>query len=157
MDSNLMTILLTIIAGGLGYLVRYFVEKRKELLSEVNKERRELYQKFINLVVDLIKGSKNEKRIQDKTITELFEFYKKYILYASPKVINRFSDYFQFLYSQKENRDSENTRIHFSKLTAIMIAMRSDLGLKNYNLGKDGVNIMRALLTDFDKIMKKGN
>ena len=98
MESNYLTFLLPVIGAGIGYYVKHLIEKRKELLSEVNKERRELYQKFINLVVDIMKGVKGKNRKQPDYINEIFEFYKKYILYASPEVINKFSDYFKFLY-----------------------------------------------------------
>jgi len=32
--------------------------------------------------------------------------------------------------------------------------MRKDLGLKNRKLGGNGINLFRAMLKDFDKIMK---
>ena len=154
MDSNLAAILLTVLGGGIGFLARHYIEKRKELLLEVNKERRDLYQKFANLLVDIIKNSKTKKNIHEKALSELYEIYKKYILYASPEVINHFSDYFQFLYHENDETNNTSLKKHFEKLTSIMVAMRKDLGLKNHNLGKNGVYIMRALLTDFDKIIE---
>lgn len=154
MDSNYWTFVLPLIGAGVGYYIKHLIEKRKELLSEVNKERRELYQKFINLVVDIMKGVKSHNSKQSKFIADLFEFYKKYILYASPEVINRLSDYFQYLYREDKKDNTEELKFHFRKLTAIMIAMRKDLGLSNKKLGKDGSNLMRALLIDFDSIIK---
>ena len=156
MESKYFTVILTLLGAGVGYYLKHLIEKRKELVSEVNKERRELYQKFINLVVDImkgVKGLKDQSNKQSKFISELYEFYKKYILYASPEVINRFSDYFQYLYDEDKKESLDELQNHFRKLTAIMIAMRKDLGLTNKKLGKDGVNLMRALLTDFDKVM----
>lgn len=35
-----------------------------------------------------------------------------------------------------------------------MKAMRADLGLSNKNLGRDGEKIFRALIKDFDTIIK---
>jgi hypothetical protein len=80
---------------------------------------------------------------------------KKYILYASPRVINTFSDYFQYLYSINESSNKTESLVHFKKLSRIMIEMRKDLGLSNKNLGKDGVKLFRALITDFDRILSK--
>ncbi|NIR70885.1 hypothetical protein GWN28_28790, partial [candidate division KSB1 bacterium] len=109
MEANIVTIVLPLIGGGIGYYLKHLIEKRKDLVSEVNKERRELYQKFINLVVDIFKGAKKPNPKHDKLISELYDFYKKYILYASPAVINRFWDYFQYLYKQESG--SEDHRL----------------------------------------------
>lgn len=49
----------------------------------------------------------NKKNNSDKTITELYEFYEKYVLYPSPKVIISFSNYFQFMYRQSHNEESD--------------------------------------------------
>lgn len=35
-----------------------------------------------------------------------------------------------------------------------MKAMRADLGLSNKELGEDGERLFRALITDFDKLIK---
>jgi len=69
-----------LIGAGVGYLIKQNIEKKKELLSDVHKERRELYQQFVNLIVDIFKQSKKNKNIGDDTINKLYEFYKKYIL-----------------------------------------------------------------------------
>ena len=154
MESKYIAILLPIIGAGIGYYFKHLIEKRRELLSEVTKERRELYQKFINLVVDILESVKKGEKNEVNFLSELYGFYKKYILYASPQVINRFADYIQFLYVQNMTSENKNLKLQFRKLTAIMTAMRKDLGLKNNKLGKDGINILRALITDFDETMK---
>jgi len=155
MISTPIAIILSLLGAGIGYLVKHFIEKRKELLSEVNRERRELYQKFVNLTIEILKSTKSDNKYDlVGALGELFEFFKKYILYASPNVINRFSDYFQYLYYIDQNPTQKNTGVHFRKLTSIMIAMRKDLGLNNKGLGKDGIYIMRALISDFDEIIK---
>ena len=46
---TLMTILLPLIGAGVGYLIKSKIEKEKELNSELNKQRREIYQNFVNL------------------------------------------------------------------------------------------------------------
>ena len=39
-------------------------------------------------------------------------------------------------------------------MTKIMAEMRKDLGLKNNELGENGEMLMRALIKDYDKIIK---
>ena len=156
MNTNLiltiLTITLPLIGGAVGYFIKHYIDKKRELLSEVTRERRDLYQQFINLVIDLFSGVKTgEKQPDNELFTKLFDFYKKYVLYASPEVINYFSDYFQYLYSSDGETNTPDPKVHFRKLSRIMKAMRKDLGLSNKDLGKDGEKIFRALITDFDK------
>lgn len=149
----ILSISLPLIGGGIGYLIRYSIDKRRELLSEVNRERRELYQKFIDLIIDILKGVKSNKDVSDiDAVTQLYEFYKKYILYASPEVINAFSEYFQYLYSQS-NTSLSNAKVQMQKMCKVMYYMRKDLGLSNKGLGKDGIGLFRALFKDYDKLM----
>ncbi len=151
----LLTIILPLIGGGIGFFIKGIIEKRKDLDSQVTKKRRAHYQDFVNIVIDLFCSKKTGKNQPDEQVlVKLFDFYKKYVLYASPEVINSFSDYFQYLYSTNSDSAKMDYKIHFQKLSRILIEMRKDLGLSNKNLGKDGVRIFRALLTDFDEIMK---
>ena len=125
------------------------IEKRKEITNELTKQRREIYQQYVNLIIDVFAAEKTVKKKSQATITtELFEFYKKYILFASPNVIRAFSDYFQLIYKQEE--DSSNLKKQMELMTKIMLEMRKDLGLKNKRLGKNGEILIRALIKDFD-------
>jgi hypothetical protein len=152
-STSIIVVIIPLFAAGLGYLLKETIERRKILQSEVYKEKRELYQQFINLIVDLFSNSKVGKDLPtNDLLTTLFSFYKKYILYASPEVINAYSDYFQYLYHMGDNQDH---KVHFSKLTKVMAVMRDDLGLANTELGKNGERLFRALITDFDEIMYK--
>ncbi|GHT68675.1 hypothetical protein AGMMS50239_34250 [Bacteroidia bacterium] len=152
---TILTITLPIIGGGFGYFIKHFIDKKRELSTEVTKERRELYQQFVNLIIDIFSANKTGKKQADnQLLSKLFDFYKKYVLYASPDVINNFSDYFQYLYSANDATETLDNNIHFRKLSKILKAMRADLGLSNKDLGNDGEKIFKALISDFDKIIK---
>lgn len=159
MDNSIMTLLtiiLPLLGGGVGYFINHQLEKKRKLQSRVTNERRELYQRFVDFVIDILRNTKtNSQQDEPEMIDTLFNFYKKYVLYASPQVINSYSDYFQYLYKLNEEGGKMDNRIHFQKLTRIIKAMRTDLGLTNKKLGKDGEMIFRALITDFDKIFEK--
>lgn len=151
---TILTVTLPVFGAGVGFLIKTNIEKKKALTNEVTKERREIYQKYVNLMIGFFDHTKVKKKNSDKElISELFDFYKKYVLYASPSVIKSFSDYFQFLY---KNNGSENfdTKKNLNFMTKIMLEMRKDLGLKNKGLGKNGEMLMRALITDYDSIIK---
>jgi hypothetical protein len=151
---TILTITLPIFGAGVGYLIKQNIEKKKELTNEVTKERREIYQQYVNLMIGLFANPKtNKKNSTDQMLKELYTFYKKYVLYASPKVIKAFSDYFQLIYNQKEGEEMD-TKLHLQSMTKIMAEMRKDLGLKNKGLGKNGEMLMRALIKDYDAIWK---
>jgi len=153
--TTIFTVALPIIGGIVGYFIKHNIDKKRELLTEVTKERRELYQHFVNLIIDIFSATKTGKKQPDtQLLSKLFEFYKKYVLYASPEVINNFSDYFQYLYSANGDTNTLDQNIHFRKLSKIMKAMRTDLGLSNEKLGDDGERLFRALITDFDQLIK---
>lgn len=147
-----ISLFISLISGMIGYFVKNQIDKKKELLNEVNKERRKAYQDFINLVVDLFANIKSEdKKENSEFIPSLYSFYKKNILFASPKVVNSFSDYMQFIFHYDTN-DKRQHFEHILKLTEVMKAMREDIGLSNKDLGKHGENLMRAIINDFDKL-----
>lgn len=151
---TILSITLPLLGGGIGFLLKSNIEKKKELTNEITKERREIYQQYVNLIIGLFADSKiNKSTKQNRLLTDLYEFYKKYVLYASPKVIIAFSDYFQFLYSQNDNEETDSKQ-HLLYMTKIMAEMRKDLGLKNNELGANGEVLMRALIKDFDTIVK---
>ena len=159
MNSNsiitILAIILPLIGAGIGFLIKHSIEKKKELTSEITKERREIYQQFVNLIIGLWSDSKSGKKSNSNLTQKLYEFYKKYVLYASPEVIIAFSDYFQYLYDTNKTENGEfDTKNHLIKLTNIMAEMRKDLGLNNKGLGKNGEMLLRAMFTDYDKIIK---
>ena len=141
-----------LIGGIIGYLLRYFLDKKKEHVSENRKITRELYQGFVNRVVELFKSVKETKEdnsgVAMKQIVDgIFEFYKKYLLYASPELVRAFGDFMQFNYRQTAKDPKETMR----RLGRVIKTMRSELGLSNKGLGEDGEEVFRALLKDFDQ------
>lgn len=148
---NLWMPLIILSLGGIGWLIQQNITSKRELLSEVAKERRIHYQKFVDLVFTLFSGIKNDNETgPEEMVSDIYEFYKKYVVYASPKVIEAFSNYFQFLYAHPENAESDSKE-SFQKLGKIMLAMRSDLGLANKNLGANGEVLFKAILKDYSK------
>ena len=146
--SNLAVLLLPIIGGFIGYFIKYFLDRQKDFTSEIDRERRKHYQDFIDLIINLFETTKNKA---DETIpldfqSKLYNFYKKYMLYASPNVINNFSNLFQYIYTQEGEGNELNSREILTKLSKVIKAMRSDLGLSNKGLGKNGENIFKAII-----------
>lgn len=148
---TIFTITLPLIGAGIGYLIKYNIEKKKELTNGLTIQRREIYQQFVNLIIDLFANTKLNKP-SNNLLKNLFEFYKKYVLFASPNVIKAFSDYFQSVYNPADGENDSKKSLEL--ITKIMLEMRRDLGLDNTGLGNNGEMLMRALITDYHKIWK---
>lgn len=154
MNSGLITLTFTLIGGVIGYFVKDFLDKKREINSENNKIKREIYKKFTSIILDIFNNSKNNTLVknQDDVKTRLYNFYKDYVLYASPNVINTLSDYMQYIYKNPEGSD---TKKMMKGLGKVIGEMRRELGLSNKGLGVSGENVFRALFNDFDDINKK--
>ncbi len=146
---TLTTILFPIAAGAIGYVYKSYIEKKRELHSEVSRERRAAYQIFVNLVVDILNDTENKIDITEH-MAKLHEFYKKNILFASPQVALAFGDYMQFVYQVSDEALQASPLSQFKMLTKVMKVMRADLGLSNDGLGEDGERLLRGMLKNFD-------
>lgn len=140
-----------------GYLLRYYLDKKKELVSENTAIKRSTYKEFTDIVVELFKTTKinddvthNEKL--NKVVEKLSNFYKNFLLYASPELVIAFGEFMQHLYAQDKTKDHHNKFILL--LSKVIKTMRSDLDLSNKDLGEYGENLFRPLLKDFDSISK---
>ncbi|KRD06490.1 hypothetical protein ASE21_20255 [Flavobacterium sp. Root901] len=147
----LITISLPLAGGGVGFLLKRYLDKKSELFNENAKERRQAYQDFVNIIIDIFAG-RNEKKQKSFDINRLYDFYKKNILFAPPSVVNSFSDYMQYIYIFDSN-DPNQTAEHIKMLTEVLKQMRKDLGLSNSELGENGEKLMRAILKDFDSML----
>jgi len=103
-------------------------------------------------VIELFRSVKKTKGYDDgivinQMVEGIYEFYKKYLLYASPKLVKVFGDFMQFNYRQSPKDPTEIMRL----LGRVIKTIRSELGLFNKGLGEDGEEIFRAQFKDFDK------
>lgn len=148
----LISVLATVVGAGIGYFLKYYLDKKKELTSEVTKERRQMYQKFADLIFDMIYESKAGRK--KNAMNEISAFFKKSTMYASPNVMTAISELFQKLYENdaKGISDAKSTILGFAK---VLKEMRTDLGLSNKGLGKNGENLFKPMLKDWSEIMEK--
>lgn len=148
---TLVILLLTGIGALIGYVIRYQFDKKKELVSEVNKERRAVYQELTNLLFGILENVKVKKQTDGTQLAKkMFAIHKKNVLYASPKVIRAFNDFLSYAQSIDEIDDPKPQVVLF-KLSELIGAMRKDLGLSNKRLGQNHRKLLRSSVTDIDK------
>lgn len=150
-----ISVLLPLLAAGVGYWLRYYLDRKKELTSEVNKERRVVYQQMVDMLFGILEkvkhGDKQSPKEIQKLIEELYKIYRKEVLYASSGVINAFNDFMQFSYRTNQGIQ-QNPHDILWLLSNLLAAMRKDLGLSNKGLGKDHRKLLRALISDMDNL-----
>lgn len=149
---GLLSLLLTGIGVLIGYAVRYQLDKRKELVSEVNRERRAVYQQIVEFLFGILQDTKQGKPTDtNKMVADLYRIYSKKVLYASPEVIDALNDFMER--SQQvsaEGKSADPYKVMYC-MSELMAAMRTDLGLSNKGMGKYNRRLLRVLITDIDK------
>ena len=154
--ENWITVIGIIVTGGVGYGIRYFFDKKAQFSSENAQVKRKMYQDYVDLIIDFFDSSTANKPAH-KVQKEMYNFYKKCVLYASPKVINAYSSLMQHFYNTTHDEggiDIVKTRTSLKKMTKVFKYMRKDIGLSNSGLGRDGELLFRAIITDYDEKIK---
>lgn len=136
--------------GGLaGYLLKYYLDRRQQFATKNAEVKREAYQGFVNLMVDIFAKGESED-----AVARLHVFYKSDILYASPGVIKAFAELMQYFYVVQDfTGDKKKLRGALRRVTKVFKCMRRDIGLSNRRLGREGEILFRALLKDYDDFM----
>lgn len=148
------------IAGSavIGYLVKYFLDKKAQFSSQNAEIKRQMYQKYVDFILGFINEVQSQtegvtSQQQNNVVKEMREFHKQAVLYSSPKVINAYSDMLQYSYQQKQ--ESSSYSYHYMVLmTNVFKAMRKDIGLSNRGLRSGAIRLMRPLINDYDEKIK---
>jgi len=144
-------LLLTGTGALIGYAVRYQLDKRKELVSEVNRERRAVYQQIVEFLFSILQDTKQGKPTDtNKMVADLYRIYSKKVLYASPEVIDALNDFMEQSQQANAVKGFDPYRVIYC-MADLMAAMRKDLGLSNKGMGKHNRRLLRVLITDIDK------
>ena len=151
--------IISIISGGcIGYLIKYSLDKRTLFSSRNAEIKREIYKDYVNTILKTVNEFQQQdgapsKSQQERLIKELQNFHKKAVLYASPKVLDKFSNMLQNAY--REYKDEENGLRTMVLMTAVFKEMRKDIGLSSRGLGSGGIRLLRPLINDYDKIIRQ--
>lgn len=157
--ENWLTLIGIVGSGVVGYFAKYFLDKKAQFSTKNAEIKRKMYQDFVNLVIDFFDHTKKQKQNDTKVVKKIFSFYRQYVLYASPEVISSFSDLMQYFYrnnieDQKDNPVADDPQAALKKMTNVFKCMRKDIGLSNNGLGDDGEKLLRAIINDYDEMIK---
>lgn len=146
-----------ILSGFVGYFIKYFLDKKSMFSSKNSEIKREMYKEYVEIILSTLDtfqdqdGQPTEAQSKE-LVSQLKDFHKKAVLYASPKVLKAFSDMLQ--HSYREFKDKDNALRTMVLMTAIFKEMRKDIGLSNRGLGSGGIRLIRPLINDYDEVIR---
>jgi hypothetical protein len=157
--DNWLALIGILSSGIVGYWVKYFLDKKAQFSTKNAEIKRKMYQDFVNIVIDFFDHTKQQKHNDTQVVKKIFSFYRQYVLYASPEVISSFSELMQYFYKNGDTSEAIKTTIDdpqaaLKKMTNVFKCMRKDIGLSNRGLGDDGEKLLRAIINDYDEMIK---
>jgi len=148
--ENWLTLAGIVFSGIVGYFIKYAFDKRAQYSSENAKVKRETYREYVEFTLKFLgdiqeQGTDATPKQQKQFIKDMKSFHRKAVLYASPRVINAYSDMLQNSY-----RGNENSLHIMALMTNVFREMRRDIGLSNRGLRSGGIRLLRPLINDYD-------
>lgn len=140
----------------IGYLLKYFLDKKARFGTDTAGIKRDMYEKYISLIMKFVSNSGNQTgELSEKQTAEILskmhEFHRQAILYSSPRVINAFADFLQYAYKHPDGTGKgEYTMV---LVTNLFKEMRRDIGLSNYRLGGGAIRLIRPIINDYDQVI----
>lgn len=119
-----------------------FLEKRMELRFAHNVQKKELYQKFLDVVNEMILGEKQvSKSNSNRQVENLRKVQQNLVLWASADVIKKYNSFIEELgvYDKPSVGEKEDIRRLLGVVNAmqnLIKAMRKDLGFDDNKLGE---------------------
>jgi len=159
MDIGWFTLFFSAFTAAVGFFGNMFYERKKALRDKATEERRTIYSDFIEIMVDRFHSQNNTEIGTDADFSKrMFEFYKDYLLYASPDVINAVGEYQQFAILQGNlPLEKQDLKTYYLKYAKVIYEMREDLGLSIKELGSHGQHIFKTMLVDYTTIFSESS
>lgn len=159
MEFQWFQLYVPLVAGAIGFFGNMIFERKKQLKDKATDERRKIYSEFTDIMIDRIRHQQTATiEMNEQFSSRMFEFYKNYLLYASPDVINAVGDFQQFAMKMEalpaEKRDELTYHLKYSK---VIYEMREDLGLSIKNLGSHGQHIFKTFFSNYYTIFRSEN
>ena len=164
MEFQWFQIFVPLAAGAIGFFGNMIFENRKQLKNKATEERRKIYSTFSDIMIDRLRSQETITEEQLEKINDrMFNFYKDYLLYASPDVINAIGDLQQFTFTLQqrllngetiEEIDRESSALYL-KYSQVIYEMREDLGFSIKNLGANGEHVLKSFLSNYYMLYPK--
>lgn len=122
--SEIIVVVLTIIATALGYIVKQQRDRIKEINNQLSEHKYKMYNEVIEIFFDIMKQQKGVKGLknQDHGIRVL-DVKQQMLLYAPDEIFHKFVEWTRYT----ANHETEDLR-HFLIYLDLLILIRKDMG-----------------------------
>jgi hypothetical protein len=120
--SEIIAVIVTILAASLGYIIKQQREKIKEINSQLSEHKYAMYNEVLNMVFDLIRESKGGITTDNLGI-RILNMKQQMLIYAPDNVFKKFLEWTRYT----ANHESGDLR-HFLIYLDLMILIRKDMG-----------------------------
>lgn len=143
--TKILLFILPLLGGLFGYFLKYYLDKRKELESNVLIKKREIYTRFVEAIIKAMDSSEDPRK-KEEAAKEFGKLYSEVLIYSSSKFITDFGNLMQYLFAKDANPSQT-----FSLLGITIQTMRKELGLDNKYLGTFGEKLFKPKIKDYYK------
>lgn len=147
MFTAITTIILTALIGGIGWILRNEIEKRREVEKQLSEKKYSVYIKIMNLFFDVIKNTKESKKISDEKIAnEMFVIVKELIVFGSDSVNLKFIEW-------RESANKGNPNLVVFLFADLIVEIRKDMGSPATKLSNS--DVLKMFINDYETLLIK--
>jgi hypothetical protein len=146
--SDILVAVLTIVAGGLGYIIKEQKEKIKTIQNQLSDKKYKVYHELYSIFFDLLKQQKDIQEKNDIDIgNRLIDVKKDLLIYAPDTIVKKFLEWNKYI----NNKPGDIK--HILIFLEIFTLIRKDMGQSKSEI--TGMDILRSIMTtdeEFDKM-----
>jgi len=149
--SEIIIVIMTIITGGLGYIIREQREKIKLIQNQLSEKKYKVYHEIYAIFFDLFKeqkGLSKTSKVND-VASRMIDVKKDLFIYAPDNIVNKFLEWNNIVTNDATNKK------HFNVYLELFILIRKDMGHKETKLVPN--DVLRSITStdkDFQELLK---
>jgi len=145
--SDILVAVLTIFAGGLGYIIKDQREKIRNIQNQLSDKKYKVYHELYSIFFDLLKQQKNiQKKNENDIVNRLIDVKKDLLIYAPDIIVKK------FLYWNNYINNHPNDIKHIVIFLEIFTLIRKDMGQSKSAITE--MDILRSIMTTDEEFEK---
>jgi len=148
--SDILVAILTLLAAGLGFIIKEQFEKIKTIQNQLSDRKYKLYHEIYSLFFDLLKQQKSlQKKNDNDIVVRLIDIKKDLFIYAPDNIVKKFMEWNRYI-----NNHSGDIK-HIVVFLELFVLIRKDLGHIKTEI--TNLDILRSIMTTDEEFenMKK--
>lgn len=148
--SDILIGVITLIAAGLGYVIKEQRDKIKSIQDQLSEKKYGLYNEIFSIFFDLLKGQKGLKQSDHSDLPgRIIDIKKDLFIYAPDEVANKFIEWTRFI--SNNTGDLKHAGIYLE----LFVLIRKDMGHSKTKLTEE--DFLKAIMTTDEEVwqMKK--